>query len=198
MLNKIILIGRMTKDPEKAGRDPEKPIANIRIAVDRDFKRDGGPDADYFTCVAFGQQAKFILQYGRKGRLVSVVGSMQMREWEDQQTGEKRTAYDVVGIDLKFLDKKPEDAQAGGSAQPVAAPALPQGQGYAAPAPQMMPQAAAAPQAAPATVMQVQSAAGYPQPVPGAAQQYSVPDFSGVPESYAWGPGGVPDPNPPF
>lgn len=46
MLNKIILIGRMTKDPEKAGRDPEKPIANIRIAVDRDFKRDGGPDAD--------------------------------------------------------------------------------------------------------------------------------------------------------
>ena len=40
--------------------------------------------------------------------------------------------------------------------------------------------------------MQVQSAAGYPQPVPGAAQQYSVPDFSGVPESYAWGPGGVP------
>ena len=129
-----------------------------------------------------------------------------MREWEDQQTGEKRTAYDVVGIDLKFLDKKPEDAQAGGSAQPVAAPAPapaagftpPQGQGYAAPAPQMMPQAAAAPQAAPATVMQVQSAAGYPQPVPGAAQQYSVPDFSGVPESYAWGPGGVPDPNPPF
>ena len=63
MLNKIILIGRMTKDPEKTGRDPEKPIANIRIAVDRDFKRDGGPDADYFTCVAFGQQAKFILQY---------------------------------------------------------------------------------------------------------------------------------------
>ena len=66
-------------------------------------------------------------------------------------------------------------------------------------APQMMPQGpAAAPQAAPATVMQVQSAAGYPQPVPGAAQQYSVPDFSGVPESYAWGPGGVPNPNPPF
>lgn len=200
MLNKIILIGRMIKDPERAGRDPEKPIANIRIAVDRDFKRDGGPDADYFTCSAFGQQAKFILQYRRKGRLVSVVGSMQMREWEDQQTGEKRTAYDVVGIDLKFLDKKPEEAQAGGATQPVAAPAPapaagftpPQGQGYAAPAPQMTPQAA------PATVMQVQSAAGYPQPVPGAAQQYSVPDFSGVPESYPWGPGGIPDPNPPF
>ena len=86
MLNKIILIGRMTRDPERAGRDPEKPIANIRIAVDRDFKREGGPDTDYFSCSAFGQQAKFILQYGRKGRLVSVVGSMQQREWEDAQT----------------------------------------------------------------------------------------------------------------
>ena len=65
MLNKIILIGRMTKDPEKAGRDPEKPIANIRIAVDRDVKRCGVSDADYFSCVAFGQQAKLMLQRGR-------------------------------------------------------------------------------------------------------------------------------------
>ena len=206
MLNKIILIGRMTKDPEKAGRDPEKPIANIRIAVDRDYKREGGPDADYLTCSAFGQQAKLILQYGRKGRLVSVVGSMQMREWEDAQTGEKRSAYDVVGVDLKFLDKKPEDAPSGSAAQSAAAPAPapaagfapPQGMAYAAPAPQAVPQQASAPQTAPATVMQAQPATGYPQPVPGAAQQYSVPDFSGVPESYPWGPGGVPDPNPPF
>ena len=207
MLNKIILIGRMTKDPERAGRDPEKPIANIRIAVDRDYKRDGGPDADYFTCSAFGQQAKFILQYGRKGRLVSVVGSMQMREWEDQQTGEKRSAYDVVGIELKFLDKKPEDMQSGDAAQPVSTPTPAPAAGFAAPqgvpAPQgypvqaMQTAAAPAPQAAPVMTAPT-PATGYPQPVPGAAQQYSVPDFSGVPESYPWGPGGVPDPNPPF
>lgn len=188
MLNKIILIGRMTRDPERAGRDPEKPIANIRIAVDRDFKREGGPDTDYFSCSAFGQQAKFILQYGRKGRLVSVVGSMQQREWEDAQTGEKRSTYDVVGADLKFLDKKPEEAQAG-EAMPAVQPA-PQA---AAPAPQTAPPAM--PQA---PAPQAQSALGYPQPIPGAAQQYSVPDFSGVPEGYAWGPGGMPVTNTPF
>ena len=84
------------------------------------------------------------------------------------------------------------DRPAGGGVYPV----LP---AYIAPAPQpAMPQAAPAAPAAPAAVMQAQSATGYPQPVPGAAAQFAVPDFSGVPESYAWGPGGMPAPNPPF
>ena len=127
MLNKIILIGRMTKDPEQRGKDPEKPIAYFRIAVDRDFKRDGEPEADFFDCSVFGQQAKFVLQYGRKGRLVCVVGAMQHREWQDQQTGEKRTAFEVVRVDVHFLDKKPDDVQTSNMAQPTATA------GYAAP-----------------------------------------------------------------
>ena len=216
MLNKIILIGRMTKDPEQRGKDSEKPIAYFRVAVDRDFKREGEPEADFFDCSVFGQQAKFVLQYGRKGRLLCVVGAMQHREWQDQQTGEKRTSFEVVRVDVHFLDKKPDDVQTDNKAQPTAAPAAP---GYIAPVPQpAMPQAApaapasamqalptagypqpiAAASAAPATVMQAQSAAGYPKPVPGAAAQFTVPDFSGVPESYAWGPGGVPTSNTPF
>lgn len=208
MLNKIILIGRMTKDPEQRGKDPEKPIAYFRIAVDRDFKRDSEPEADFFDCSVFGQQAKFVLQYGRKGRLACVVGAMQHREWQDQQTGEKRTAFEVVRVEVHFLDKKPDDVQTGNPAQPTAAPtagyAAPQGAapvapGYMAPAPQpTMPQPAPAAPAAPATVMQAQSAAGYPQPVPSTAAQFAVPDFSGVPESYAWGPGGMPTANTPF
>lgn len=208
MLNKIILIGRMTKDPEQRGKDPEKPIAYFRIAVDRDFKREGEPEADFFDCSVFGQQAKFVLQYGRKGRLVCVVGAMQHREWQDQQTGEKRTAFEVVRVDAHFLDKKPDDVQNSNPAQPTAVPttgyAAPQGAAsvapsYMVPASQpVMPQAAPAAPAAPATVMQAQSAAGYPQPVPGAAAQFAVPDFSGVPESYAWGPGGMPTANTPF
>ena len=64
MLNKVILIGRMTRDPDQRGKDPEKPIASFRIAVDRDYKRDGEPEADFFDCSVFGQQAKFVLQYG--------------------------------------------------------------------------------------------------------------------------------------
>lgn len=203
MLNKIILIGRMTKDPEQRGRDPEKPIAYFRIAVDRDFKREGEPDADFFDCSVFGQQAKFVLQYGRKGRLICAVGAMQHREWQDQQTGEKRTSYEVVRADVHFLDKKPDDVQTGKAVQPTAAPvagfvpqgAVPAAPGHLAPVPQP---AVRAPQAAPVATMQVQSAAGYPQPIPGAAQQYAVPDFSSVPESYAWGPGGVPTTDTPF
>ena len=89
MLNQIILIGRLTKDPERRGQNSEKPVAVIRLAVDRDFKRDGDPDADFFNCSVFGNQAKFVLEYGKKGRLVSLVGRMQQREWTDQQTGEK-------------------------------------------------------------------------------------------------------------
>ena len=213
MLNKVILIGRMTRDPDQRGKDPEKPIASFRIAVDRDYKRDGEPEADFFDCSVFGQQAKFVLQYGRKGRLLCVVGAIQRREWQDQQTGEKRSSFEVVRTEVKFLDRKPEDAQPDGAAQPAAAPALvpapavgyapqqavPASQGYAAP-PAVQPAAAQAPQpaAAPAVTVQAASALGYPQPVPGAAAQYPTPDFSGVPESYAWGPGGVPAGNPPF
>src|SRR5699024_1723985 len=154
-------------------KDPEEPIVYLRIAVDRDFKREGEQEADFFDCSVFGQQAKFVLQYGRKGRLVCVVGAMQHREWQDQQTGEKRTAFEVVRVDVHFLDKKPDDVQTSNMAQPTATAgyAAPQGaapatSGYMAPAPQP-----AMPQAAPATVMQAQSAAGYPQPVPGAAAQ---------------------------
>ena len=72
MLNQIILIGRLTKDPERRGQNSEKPVAVIRLAVDRDFKRDGDPDADFFNCSVFGNQAKFVLEYGKKGRLVSL------------------------------------------------------------------------------------------------------------------------------
>ena len=149
MLNQIILIGRLTKDPERRGQNSEKPVAVIRLAVDRDFKRDGDPDADFFNCSVFGNQAKFVLEYGKKGRLVSLVGRMQQREWTDQQTGEKNHA--------------------------------------AVPAPNMAP---------PAPVQPPMN--DYPQPIPGAAAQYPTPDFSGVPDSYAWGPGGEPMDNPPF
>ena len=185
MLNQIILIGRLTKDPERRGQNSEKPVAVIRLAVDRDFKRDGDPEADFFGCTVFGNQAKFVLEFGRKGRLVSLVGRMQQREWTDQQTGEKHMTYEVAGSDIKFLDKKPETT--GASAVPNAAAApLASAPTMASPAPQAQ-QPAAQP-----------SMSGYPQPIPGAAAQYPTPDFSGVPDSYAWGPGGTPIDKPPF
>ena len=176
MLNQIILIGRLTKDPERRGQNSEKPVAVIRLAVDRDFKRDGDPDADFFNCSVFGNQAKFVLEYGKKGRLVSLVGRMQQREWTDQQTGEKHTTYEVSGSDIKFLDKKPEN---------VGTPAAQENATVSAPN-----------MASPAPVQPPMN--DYPQPIPGAAAQHPTPDFSGVPDSYAWGPGGTPMDNPPF
>lgn len=192
MLNQIILIGRLTKDPERRGQNSEKPVAVIRLAVDRDFKRDGDPEADFFGCTVFGNQAKFVLEFGRKGRLVSLVGRMQQREWTDQQTGEKHMTYEVLGSDIKFLDKKPETAgtpaaQDTAAVPPTSAPVAPtSAPTMALPAPQAQ-QPAAQP-----------SMSGYPQPIPGAAAQYPAPDFSGVPDGYAWGPGGTPIDKPPF
>lgn len=194
MLNQIILIGRLTKDPERRGQNSEKPVAVIRLAVDRDFKRkgDGDPDVDFFSCTVFGNQAKFVLEFGRKGRLVSLVGRMQQHEWTDQQTGEKRTTYEVIGSDIKFLDPKPENA---GTSAVQSTPATPQNVNpvVAAPVPTMAPPA---PQVQPPVIQPAMS--GYPQPVPGAAEQYPTSNFSGVPDGYAWGPGGTPIDNPPF
>ena len=192
MLNQIILIGRLTKDSERRGQNSEKPVAVIRLAVDRDFKREGDSEADFFSCTVFGNQARFILEFGRKGRLVSLVGRMQQHEWTDQQTGEKRTTYEVIGSDIKFLDPKPENA---GTSAVQSTPAMPQNVNSAvdAPVPTMAPPAPQVQQ----PVMQP-AMSGYPQPVPSAAEQYPTPDFSGVPDGYAWGPGGTPIDNPPF
>ena len=191
MLNQIILIGRLTKDPERRGQNSEKPVAVIRLAVDRDFKREGDPEADFFSCTVFGNQAKFVLEFGRKGRLVSLVGRMQQHEWTDQQTGEKRTTYEVVGSDIKFLDPKPENA---GTPTAQRTPATPQNANPVATA-LVSTMAPPAPQVQPSVMQPAMS--GYPQPVPG-AEQYPTPDFSGVPDGYAWGPGGTPIDNPPF
>ena len=179
MLNQIILIGRLTKDPERRGQNSEKPVAVIRLAVDRDFKRDGDPDTDFFNCSVFGNQAKFVLEYGKKGRLVSLVGRMQQREWTDQQTGEKHTVYEVSGSDIKFLDKKPENVGAP-AAQNTAAVLPPSALAAPTSAPTMYPPAPQAQQPAAQPSM-----SGYPQPIPGAAAQYPTPDFSGVPDGYA-------------
>lgn len=192
MLNQIILIGRLTKDPERRGQNSEKPVAIIRLAVDRDFKREGDPDADFFSCTVFGNQAKFVLDFGKKGRLVSVVGRMQQHEWTDQQTGEKRMTYEVVGSDIKFLDKKPETVGAS-AAQNTAAVLPPSAPAAPTSAPIMTPPAPQAQQLAAQPSM-----SGYPQPIPGAAAQYPTPDFSDVPDGYAWGPGGTPINKPPF
>lgn len=96
-MNKVILMGRLTRDPEVRYSQGAEPLAIARysLAVNKRFKRQGEPDADFIPCVAFGKQGEFAERYFRKGQLVSIVGRLQVRNWEDNE-GKKRVTTEVV------------------------------------------------------------------------------------------------------
>lgn len=187
MLNKIELIGRLAFDPEPRGNNPDNPIAHLRLAVDRDFKREGDPAADFFDVSAFGKQANTLLQYCRKGHMICVVGTLQTREWSDQKTGEKRTGIEIKLSEFHFLEKKEKGAAQESAQRPVQSAPAPtaapvSASGYVAPPqtfqPQSIPmtQPISAPQPMAAGMPPVQTPAqGYP-PYMG----YGAPDFSGA------------------
>lgn len=106
-MNKIILLGRLARDPEvrySQGAEP-KAIARYSLAVNRRFRRQGEPDADFIPCVAFGKQGEFAEKYFRKGQMVSVVGRLQVRNWDDNN-GNKRITTEVVVEEQYFAEKK--------------------------------------------------------------------------------------------
>lgn len=106
-MNKVVLVGRLTKDPEIRYSQSSEPIGITRfsLAVNRRFKREGEPDADFINCVVFGKQAEFAEKYFKKGMMVSVAGRLQVRSWQDQ-TGQQRWSTDVVLEDLEFAESK--------------------------------------------------------------------------------------------
>lgn len=142
MLNRIILMGRLARDPELRHTQTGTPVASFRLAVDRDFKdRTTGEKAtDWIDVVAWRQTAEFVSRYFTKGRLAVVEGRLQMRDWTDKD-GNKRTSAEVVADNVYFGDSK-RDAEAGGYAAPggygapggYAPPAAPASGAYAPPA----------------------------------------------------------------
>lgn len=106
-MNKVILMGRLTRDPEITYSNSAEPLAICRysLAVNKRFKRDGEPDADFINCVAFGKTGEFAERYFAKGQMVSVVGRLQVRNWEDQN-GQKRTTTEVVVEEQFFAESK--------------------------------------------------------------------------------------------
>ena len=106
-MNKVILMGRLTRDPEVRYSQGAEPLAVARysLAVNKRFKRQGEPDADFIPCVAFGKNGEFTERYFRKGQLVSVVGRLQVRNWEDDE-GRKRVTTEVVVEEQYFADSK--------------------------------------------------------------------------------------------
>jgi single-strand DNA-binding protein len=106
-MNKVILMGRLTRDPEVRYSQGAEPMAIARysLAVNRRFKRQGEQDADFIPCVAFGKQGEFAEKYLTKGQMISVVGRLQVRNWDDNN-GNKRTTTEVVVEEQYFAESK--------------------------------------------------------------------------------------------
>ncbi len=106
-MNKVILMGRLTRDPEIRYTQSAEPtaVANYSLAVNKRFKREGEPDADFINCVSFGRTADFAQKYFKKGQQVSIVGRLQVRSWDDQN-GQKRYTTEVVVEEQFFADSK--------------------------------------------------------------------------------------------
>ena len=106
MLNKIILMGRLVKDPELRRTQSGTAVTSFRIAVDRDFKsQDGSKQADFFDVVAWRSTAEFVSKYFAKGRMAVVEGRLQVRDWTDKDGGERRSA-EVIADNVYFGDSK--------------------------------------------------------------------------------------------
>jgi len=106
-MNKVILMGRLAKDPEVRYSQSAEPLAVARysLAVSRRFKRQGEQDADFINCVAFGKTGEFAEKYFKKGQMVSIVGRLQVRSWDDQD-GKKRWSTEVVVEEQFFAESK--------------------------------------------------------------------------------------------
>jgi len=106
-MNKVILLGRLTKDPEVRYSQGAEPLAIARysLAVNKRFKKQGEPDADFIPCVAFGKTGEFAEKYFHKGQQINVVGRLQVRSWDDNE-GKKRTTTEVVVEEQYFAEGK--------------------------------------------------------------------------------------------
>lgn len=136
-MNKVILIGRLTKDPELRYTPSNIPVCRLTIAVDRRFKSENQPTADFINCIAWRQQAEFISKYFEKGRRIAITGSIQTRTWDDQE-GKKRYETEVVIDDVEFVESKKDSSgnestggnMGGGFSNPVKDNAPPQQGGF--------------------------------------------------------------------
>ena len=107
-MNKVMLIGRLTGDPELKQTSSQTSFCNFTVAVDRKFKdANGNKQTDFIPCTAWSKTAEFISKYFHKGNRIAVSGSLQIRSYEDSN-GNKRTASEVVIEDAEFVESKSE------------------------------------------------------------------------------------------
>ena len=140
MLNRVILMGRLTRDPGLRRTAGGTAVTHFSLAVERDFKSQSGEkETDFIDIVTWRNTAEFVSKYFTKGRMAIVEGRLQIRDWTDRDGGKRRSA-EVVADNVYFADSRRESAGAGGYDAPPAygAPASsynPPAGGYGAPAP---------------------------------------------------------------
>ena len=113
MLNHIVIMGRLTRDPELRRTGSGLPVASFSVAVDRDFGKNenGEKETDFIDCVAWRNTAEYVSKYFTKGRMIVVSGRLQIRSWTDKDGNKRRTA-EVVADNCYFGDSK-RDAEGG-------------------------------------------------------------------------------------
>ena len=105
MLNKAILMGRLTRDPELRYTQSNKPVVSFDIAVERNYSGNGERQTDFITIVAWNKTAEFIVKWFTKGQMIVVVGSIQSRRWQDKN-GNNRTSIEVIADEVQFCGDK--------------------------------------------------------------------------------------------
>ena len=121
MLNHIVLMGRLTRDPELRRTGSGIAVASFSLAVDRDFgssANNGEKETDFIDIVAWRNTAEFVSKYFTKGRMAVVEGRLQIRDWKDKDGNNRRSA-EVVADNIYFGDSK-RDSQSGGDYAPPA------------------------------------------------------------------------------
>jgi len=115
MLNHIVVMGRLGRDPELRHTQSGTAVASFTLAVDRDFKdKDTGErTTDWIDCVAWRSTGEFVSKYFSKGRMAVVEGRLQIREWTDKE-GNKRRSAEIIANSVYFGDSKPKDGQDAG------------------------------------------------------------------------------------
>lgn len=117
-MNKAIMMGRLTRDPEVRYSNEGSAVSKFSLAVDRRYKREGQPDADFFNCVAFGKTAEFTEKYLRKGTKVVLEGELQNNNYTNKD-GQKVYGMQIVVNSLEFAESKSSSNSAPASTQQV-------------------------------------------------------------------------------
>ena len=115
-MNKVILIGRLTKDPELRKTPTDVSVVQFTIAVNRSYQQGGERQADFINCVAWRNQAENLARFIKKGGLIAVEGSIQTRSYDDAN-GVRRYATEVIASQITFLENKKSDSGYGDLSQ---------------------------------------------------------------------------------